>query len=252
MFCMERPCNVLSNCHKILMIYPSCCCFPKYSSNNEQGNKSSQNLAEWCNMFKYVNCWSGSLNDLKEACKKKSNGTLTCHAARVLLSILVHLGWSAVPVGCPWLVRSALLSISQKATLSQRPCQLMALESPWSTGWLGAWFMLLNSSLVLVRAPEAEVIYLCPEPSCIQQHSAWPHMRKHPRLPVQDAAVVGSTGDCLAWTCARRNRPKAINTSAIHPHFPGRAGRELAGGPSGWVTHAAPSHGHASSCQSAL
>lgn len=44
-------------------------------------------------MFKYVSCVSGSLNDLKEAYKKKSNVTLVFHAARVLISILAqHFG----------------------------------------------------------------------------------------------------------------------------------------------------------------
>lgn len=189
------------------MIYPSCWCFPKYSGNNEQGIKSSQNLAEWCNMFKYVNCVSGSLNDLKEAYKKKLNVTLACHAARVLLGILVCWGWSPVPTGHPWRVYSAPLSISQKVTLRQRPCQLMALQSLLSTAWLSGWFMLLNGSLVLVRALDAEVIYLCTQPSCTQQCSVWPRMRKHPRLPVWDPAL---------WS---------VLVTFWHGHGPGGAGQ---------------------------
>lgn len=52
--------------------------------------------------------------------------------------------------------------------------------------------MLLNGSLVLVRAGEAEVIYLCTEPSCTQQHSQCLVLHEeHPRLPAQDPVVLG-------------------------------------------------------------
>lgn len=158
-------------------------------------------------MFKYVNCVSGSLNDLKEAYKKKLNVTLACRAGRIMLSVSECAELSPVPVGHPWLVQSAPFSISQKVTLGQRPCQLMALKCPSSTGWLSGWFMLLNDSLVLVRALEAEVIYLFTELSCIQQCSVWPCKRKHTSLPARDSAVLG------------------ILVTSWHGHLPSRTGQ---------------------------
>lgn len=81
MFCTERPWNVLSNCHKTLMIHPSCCCFPENSGNNEPVIKSSQQNDV---MFKYVNLVSGSPSDLKEAYKKQLKITFVFHVAKVL------------------------------------------------------------------------------------------------------------------------------------------------------------------------
>lgn len=142
-------------------------------------------------MFKYVNSLSGRLYDLKEFYKKKSNVTLVCHALRVPLSISVCLGWSPVPVGCPWLG-------AQCYSLHFSEGYNEAETMPAAGSWVPIIHRLaerviyvVNGSLVLVRAPEAEVIYLCTEPSCTQQHSIWPRMRKHPGLPARDLAFLG-------------------------------------------------------------
>lgn len=252
MFCRERMCNVLSNSHKILMIYPSCCCFPKYSGNKEQGIKSSQDLAEWCNMFKYVNCVSGSPNDWRKPIKKKLNITLACHEARVLLSVLMCSEWSPVPVGRPWLLHSAPLSISHEGCTE---AETMPADGSWASvipglaEWViyvvkrqfiagespGGWSHLFMHGAVLHTAVQC----LAPQEEAPSATCMGPSGPRHP-------------GDFLTWTCAQRNWPQTTNASLVHPWFPGWAGRMPAGGPSGWVTHAAPSHGCASSCQSAL
>lgn len=46
--------------------------------------------------------------------------------------------------------------------------------------------MLFNGRLLLARALRAEVIYLCMEPSCTQQHSVWAYMGKPPGPRVKD------------------------------------------------------------------
>lgn len=165
------------------------------------------------------------------------------------LSILVCLGWSPVPVGSVWLVVSVLLSVAE-VTLTWRPCQLMAFECPSSTGWLRWWFALLNvsagespggwSHLFVPRAIMHIVV------QCLALHEEAPKAacmeHSRPRCP----------DDFLTWTCAQRIWPMATGASTIHLRFPVPAGRILAGGPLGWLTHTAWSHEHSSSCQRAL
>lgn len=173
------------------MIYPSCCCFPKYSGNKEQGIKSSQDLAEWCNMFKYVNCVRGSPHDWRKPIKR--NWTLPLLAMKQGSCSAFWCARSGHQ--CPWDIPGCCIVLLSpflmKVALRQRPWQLMALEPPSSPGWLSGWFMLLHGSLLLVRALEAEVIYLCVEPSCTQQRSVWPRERKHPGPPAWDPEVLG-------------------------------------------------------------